>query len=62
MDLVGSGVDTGPRVKNEEFVGLSISIHDGLQVFLILFAALPIHPNHWLTAACHCGLALWMDP
>lgn len=61
-NLVGSSIDTGPGVKNEKFMGLSISIHDGLQVFLILFAALSIHPNHRLTAARHCGLALWVDP
>ncbi len=43
-------------------MGLSISVHDRLEVFLILFAALPVYPDHGLTAARHCRLALWMDP
>lgn len=62
FNLVGSGVDAGPRVKDKEFMGLSISVHDCLQVLLILFAALPVDPDHGLTATCHSGLALWMDP
>lgn len=62
MNLVGGSVDTGPGIENKEFMGLSISVHDGLEVFLILFTALPVNANHGLTAACHCCLALWMDP
>lgn len=62
FNLVGSSVDAGPRVKDEEFMGLSVGVHDGLQVFLILFAALPVDPDHGLTATRHRGLALRMDP
>lgn len=43
-------------------MGLSIGIHDGLEVLLIFFAAFPIHSDHWLTAACHCSLTLRMNP
>ena len=62
MNLVGGSVDTGPGVKNEQFMGLSISIHDRLEVFLILFATLPVYADHRLTAARHGRLALRMDP
>lgn len=62
INLVGSGVDTGPGIENEEFVGLSISIHDGLEILLILFAALPVYSDHGLAAARHRRLALWVDP
>lgn len=62
LNLVGSSVDTGPGIKNEEFMGLCIGIHDCLEVFFVLFAALPVYPNHGLTAARHRGLAFWMDP
>lgn len=61
-NLVGSSIDTRPGIKYEEFMGLSVSVHDRLEVFLILFAALPVYTNHGLTAARHRGLALWMDP
>lgn len=62
FNLVGCSVHTGPRVKYEELMRLSVSVHDCLKVFLILFAALPIYPDHGLTAARHRCLALWMDP
>lgn len=51
-----------PGVKYEELVGLSISIHEGLQVFLIFFATLVIWAHERLAAACDGGLALRMDP
>lgn len=62
LNLVCSSIDTRPGIKNEQFMGLSVSIHDSLKVFLILFAPLSVDPNHRLTAACHCSLALWMYP
>lgn len=61
-NLVGSSIDTGPCIENEELMGLSISVHDRLEEFLILFAPLPIYPDHGLTAAGHRRLALWVDP
>lgn len=60
--LVGSSIDTGPCIENEELMGLSISIHDCLEEFLILFTPFSIYPDHGLTAACHRRLALWVDP
>lgn len=62
FNLIGSSVDTGPRVEDEQFMGLSVGVHDCLQVLLIFFAALPIDPDHWLAATRHRGLALGMDP
>lgn len=43
-------------------MGLSVGVHDGLKVLLVLFAALPVDPDHRLAAARHRGLALRMDP
>lgn len=60
--LVGSSIDARPGIEDEELVGLSIGIHDGLEVLLIVFATLAVDPDHGLTTAGHCGLALWVDP
>lgn len=61
-NLIGGSIDTGPRIENEELMGLSVSIHDCLEELLILFAPFAIDPNHGLTAARHRRLALWVDP
>lgn len=61
-NLIGSSIDTGPCIENEELMGLSISVHDCLEELLILFAPFPIYPNHGLTAARDRRLALWVDP
>ena len=60
--LVSSCVDAGPGVEDEELVGLSVGVHDGLEVLLVLFAALAVDAHHGLAAAGHRGLGLRVDP
>ena len=60
--LVGAGDLVLPGVKDDEFVGLRISIHDRLQVLLIFLAAFIIGTHKRLAATGNRCLTFWMNP
>jgi len=61
-DLIGYSIHTRPCIKYEDFMGLSIRIHDGLKVLLIFLASFATDSHHWLTTASNRCLTFWVNP
>lgn len=61
-DLIGYSIHTRPCIKYEDFMGLSIRIHDGLKVLFIFLASFAAHSHHWLATASDCCLTFWVNP
>lgn len=52
----------GSCIHYENFVTLSISIHDVLDVSFIISASLATHSHQWLRTPCDGCLTLQVDP
>lgn len=62
VDLIGYSIHARPCIEYEDFMGLSIRIHDGLKVLLIFLASFATYSHHWLATASNRCLTFWVNP
>ena len=60
--FIGKCINTGPSIHYEEFVGVSVGIHNHLYITLVIFVSFSRYTHQGLTRSGYSGLTLGVDP